>query len=373
MLAKSEKPAGSVSAFRSYVDHMDPTKFFAGWFGGVCVTALCHPFDAVKVHSQVQHMTPLKAALNLIQEGGVAAFYRGVLSPITGVGLAYAMKFGVYGNLVSHYTQIRIAAVQAEHEEMVRKRREELERQMTPWTKTWRAVVSVVTPNANEDAAVPNIDPEDMVAAMKNAGRLPFHINVGCAAAGGVAEALVMTPFEVVKLRLLTQSIFDHREYHGGFDCARQLVREGGLGKLWLGLGATVVRDVPAAVIFFGAYGTLRGALLPASHCSLSDAAGSLLAGGISGALTWTVVLPLDNIKTHMQTSRRLNGEGMLYFARQIYREGGFRGFYVSMAPALFRASFANAILLTGVETCLRFSRLLQQQQRLLPSAGLKS
>lgn len=332
--------------------------FFAGWVGGLCVTSVFHPFDSIKVHAQVTQLSAGRAAINLWSDDGLRAFYRGIASPLLGFGAAYALKFGVYGSMLGYFTQQRLEQARLQVEAELRRKREAAEREMPAWQRTWRRVLTVTGVEPGE--VVVGIDPNDLSAIMKNAGQVPFHQSVLCAAAGGAAFATVMTPFEVVKLRLITESIFEHREYHGALDCAKQLVEQGGIRKLWLGYHATLLRDVPASIIFFGTYGTLRGALLPASHLTWEDAPASLFAGAVAGATTWTLVLPLDTIKTHLQASRRCNDEGWWCFARQIYQTRGIRGFYNGVAPALVRASCAQAICMTGVETALRGAKLVR-------------
>lgn len=337
---------------------MNEANFIAGWVGGLCVTTVFHPFDSIKIHSQVTHLTAPKAALNLWMDNGLRAFYRGIASPMVGFGAAYALKFGVYGTLLGHFTRERMEQARIEYEEEIRRRKEAAEADLTRLQRRWRDLLVVA--GLERGDVIDGINPDDLSAVMKNAGQVPFHQSVLCAAAGGAAFATVMTPFEVVKLRLVTESIFEHREYAGVVDCARQLYLEGGIPKLWLGYSATLLRDIPAAVVFFGTYGLLRGALLPASHCTAEDAPASLFAGACAGAATWTTVMPLDTIKTHMQASKRCQNEGWLCFARQLYMRGGWRHFYAGFTPALLRASCAQAICMTGVETALRFSKVFQ-------------
>eukprot|EP00758_Cryptobia_borreli_P001900 Tbor_TRINITY_DN2622_c0_g1::TRINITY_DN2622_c0_g1_i1::g.17989::m.17989/K15109/SLC25A20_29, CACT, CACL, CRC1; solute carrier family 25 (mitochondrial carnitine/acylcarnitine transporter), member 20/29 len=302
--------------------------FLAGWCGGVSVLIVCHPFDTLKVRVQgasfdtrnwrtvsgsVKQPCDLvtkdtwQTLTTIYKKEGVIAFYRGMVSPIAGVGLATAAQFGVYGQVSDFIAR--------------KKYREHYER-------TW------------------------LEGHLQNVVELSIFDKVISATCGGIAYAATIAPFELVKVRLQTQVLFTHRKYFGSFDCGKKVYREGGLRKLYRGLYVTLLRDIIGSVVYFGLYGYIRQ-VLPQSENKLNIAS-TLLAGGCAGVGQWSVVFPLDTIKTRYQIAKEGTYIDWIHCARVIYRNEGFKAFYYGVTPSLIRAFVGNAVCFIGVEAALR-------------------
>lgn len=63
----------------------------------------------------------------------------------------------------------------------------------------------------------------------------------------GEALWLASYPFDVVKSRLQSDGLGKDMKYKTGMQCARDLLREGGVGAFWKGLGPTLVRAMPVS------------------------------------------------------------------------------------------------------------------------------
>ena len=75
-------------------------------------------------------------------------------------------------------------------------------------------------------------------------GRLTDARRLAAGFAAGVTEALcIVTPFEVVKIRLQQQKGLENLRYRGPVHCATTIVREEGVLRLWAGAGPTVMRN----------------------------------------------------------------------------------------------------------------------------------
>ena len=74
----------------------------------------------------------------------------------------------------------------------------------------------------------------------------------GIGAAAGVATAVLTTPLDVIKTRLMTQGAT--RQYAGVLDCARKLVAEEGAGALFKGVGPRMTWIGIGGGIFFPWY-----------------------------------------------------------------------------------------------------------------------
>lgn len=337
---------------------MQAHDFAAGWCGGIFTTVLCHPFDTVKVHCHVLHVSSPRAAFQLWHDGGFAGFYRGVSAPFLGIGLANATMFGVYGNMTAYFTRKRLEEARREYEERVRRERELAEANMNGFERAWRGVKTALGVET-KGIDIDRLDPDDFSAAMRNAGNLPIHINALCAASGAVTYATIMTPFDLVKLRLQTESMFSYRGYHGAADCARVLYRQGGMRKLWLGYTAGLIRDIPQTVICLGVYGTMRS-LLPHFECTTQDAPPMLISGAVAGIVSCAAWYPFDVIKTNVQANEWPNNQYRAV-ARHLLRTRGIVGMYLGIAPAMVRAAAQRSLVLLGVESYLKVVRLMKE------------
>ncbi len=91
--------------------------------------------------------------------------------------------------------------------------------------------------------------------------------------------------------------------YAGPMDCARQLIKTGGISSLYRGLGATFVRAIPQAGLYFMAYEFLKKAFTPADGSSLTPIR-TMTAGGLTGIINWVFMLPADVVKSRIQTGK---------------------------------------------------------------------
>ncbi len=268
-------------------------------------------------HVSPIHRNSVDCALNMYREGGLRSFYRGVAAPMAGVGIAQGAMFTVQLELRTAITNYR-------------------------GTKK-----------------------TDLSGQLQNASNLSLVDNLFCATCGAVANAVCMTPFDVIKIRLQTESMHPHRKYFGAIHCARSLYREGGVKKLFLGLHAAILRDIPGMVVWFGAYGNLRR-MLPQSqqeHHQLSSSFYAnffpvAFAGGCAGVAQVLVVHPLDTIKTRLQSAKSGTYIDALHVARDLYATQGGGAFYFGVGPALYKAFFASAACWIGVETTMKALKL---------------
>jgi solute carrier family 25 carnitine/acylcarnitine transporter 20/29 len=139
--------------------------------------------------------------------------------------------------------------------------------------------------------------------------------------------------------------------------CVKATLRENGLRGPFQGLGATILRNTPANSVYLGSFEVMKRAAcekLGVSSPADLPAWAVLGSAGLGGIMYWTVIFPVDCVKSAMQTDTIVRSQrkyrSMLQTAGELWREGGVKRFYRGFAPCLIRAAPANASMLFTVE-----------------------
>ena len=188
-----------------------------------------------------------------------------------------------------------------------------------------------------------------MVRAFCNLGpEVALSLPQLCVAGGfsALPTALVMVPSERIKCILQMQQGGKNKKYHGMVDCAQQLYKESGICGLYKGTALTLMRDIPANIVYFGIYEVVKQALT--NKASLTATA--LAAGAAAGVAFWPVALPMDTLKSRYQTAEdgRYNNIADVY--NEVVKEDGIGGLFNGMGPAMIRSAPANAVSFLGAE-----------------------
>ncbi|KAI9229987.1 MAG: mitochondrial carrier domain-containing protein [Piptocephalis tieghemiana] len=175
----------------------------AGTVGGWSQVVVGHPFDTIKVRLQTQGLGlagkefegPVECFLRTVRQEGATGLFRGIGSPLLGVGICNATLFSANENF----------------------------RRLLQWGDPQKTL---------------------SIAEMTVAGGL-----------SGIVIALVICPIELVKVRLQVQTgaaLEGGRiPYAGVTDCVRRLVQEGGMLGIYRGFHMTVLREVPSFAAYF--------------------------------------------------------------------------------------------------------------------------
>jgi solute carrier family 25 carnitine/acylcarnitine transporter 20/29 len=209
-----------------------------------------------------------------------------------------------------------------------------------------------------------------------------------CGLITGMITSLLLCPVEHVKIRLQTlqQQVFSSSSSSlsrsvSSFDVAKKLLLRssdhghGGLKGIYRGLFVTCLRQGPSFAIYFPVYHILKDVFVgnngnidinnnnnnnsnnnnknDSKYPSLSSSLwwSSALAGGLAGSLAWTIVYPIDVIKSRIQSlpmDTPSKKRSLYYIARNIYRnEGGFMTMILSrgLAVTVLRAFPVNGTI----------------------------
>ncbi|KAJ1941167.1 carnitine transporter [Linderina macrospora] len=160
-----------------------------------------------------------------------------------------------------------------------------------------------------------------------------------------------MAPMERIKCTLQVSGVNGAAAYKGPVDAAMGIVRTGGVTSLFKGTCATLLRDVPGSVAYFGAYELIKKALTnrSAGEGAISPLA-IVTAGGLAGMANWAVAIPPDVLKSRLQTAPEGKYSGVRQVFVEMMRTEGAGALFRGMGPAMLRAFPANAACFLGVE-----------------------
>ncbi|XP_069674023.1 mitochondrial basic amino acids transporter isoform X1 [Periplaneta americana] len=182
---------------------------------------------------------------------------------------------------------------------------------------------------------------------------LSSHFMAGAAA--GLVQSFVCCPMELVKTRLQLQG---QHCYNGPLHCLAQVAKTEGVRGVFRGLGTTICREVPGFGTYFLAYEFLtRSAGAPVSTAYM------LLAGGLSGTLSWVLTYPIDVVKSRLQ----VDGMGGVYKYRgfvdclkKSIQAEGYGVMIRGLNSTILRAFPTNAATFTVVTWVIRWANANQ-------------
>ncbi|KAI9782321.1 MAG: hypothetical protein M1816_001934 [Peltula sp. TS41687] len=178
--------------------------------------------------------------------------------------------------------------------------------------------------------------------------------------AAGVTEAVaVVTPMEVIKIRLQAQhhsmaDPLDIPKYRNAAHALYTVVKEEGIGAVYRGVTLTALRQGSNQAVNFTAYTQFKDFLQ--NHHQTDDLPHheTLLIGLISGAMGPLSNAPIDTIKTRLQKTPAQPGETAISrirtIARDMFRQEGFHAFYKGITPRIMRVAPGQAVTFTVYE-----------------------
>ena len=154
---------------------------------------------------------------------------------------------------------------------------------------------------------------------------------------GSVVHDVVITPTDVVKQRLQLGA------YRGPIDCLRSIYLTEGVAALYRSLPITLLLNVPYTAALVSVNEGLK------THSKLTADSNILcffLCAGIAGGAAAAVTLPLDVLRTQVQTAglHHPKSSDVKATFKRIWQVEGVRGFTRGLSPRVIQAAPAAAI-----------------------------
>ncbi|XP_069014600.1 solute carrier family 25 member 47-A [Embiotoca jacksoni] len=284
--------------------------FVSGSFAGACGVAVGYPLDTVKVRIQTQKQFTgiYHCVVSTFSKEGVHGFFKGMSLPIATVFMTSSVVFGTYRNCLQCLSQARGAG------------------------------------------SGPNTKLEVFLSGL----------------AGGIAQISVMSPGDIVKVRLQCQTESKRRggnmpkpKYHGPVHCLLSIIKEEGFMGLYRGALPLMLRDGPSYATYFLTYATICEWLTDSSTKRL-DWSVVMLAGGVAGMTGWTVGTPMDVIKARLQmdgAQETKRYKGFFHCITETVRVEGGGVFFKSLGINCLRAFPVNMVVFFTYEFLTHFLR----------------
>ncbi|OAJ36963.1 hypothetical protein, variant [Batrachochytrium dendrobatidis JEL423] len=202
--------------------------------------------------------------------------------------------------------------------------------------------------------------------------------------AGATESVLVVTPMDVVKIRLQAQhhSMTDPTDipkYRNAAHCMYVMVREEGIASLYKGVNLTVLRQGTNQAANFTVYEFLKTRL----YTLQPDVKDTLppwqtfVIGLVSGACGPLFNAPLDTIKTRIQKNPSTD-RGWTRFvniSKSIIKNEGYLAFYNGLTPRILRVAPGQAVTFMVYERVYSWVSNLSQSLQIedIQKAGLQA
>ncbi|EIM80150.1 mitochondrial tricarboxylate transporter [Stereum hirsutum FP-91666 SS1] len=169
----------------------------------------------------------------------------------------------------------------------------------------------------------------------------------------GMTEAvLAVTPSETIKTKLIDDAKRPQPQYRGLVHGTMSIVRQEGIRGIYRGLFPVMMRQGANSAIRFTTYATLKQFVQSRTRAGQQLPSGVTFGiGAIAGLVTVYTTMPLDVIKTRMQSlEARTQYRNSFHCAYRIFTEEGVRRFWTGTTPRLARLIMSGGIVFTIYE-----------------------
>ncbi|EIM21323.1 putative succinate:fumarate antiporter [Wallemia mellicola] len=286
------------------------THLIAGGVAGAAEALVCHPLDTIKVRMQLSKSRQAKGLkpLGFYQTGkyiigreSVFGLYKGLGAVLSGIVPKMAIRF-------ASFEQYKL------------------------WLGSHEGTLS------------------------------PGKVFIAGLGAGTTEAVAVVTPMEVVKIRLQSQQHsmmdpLDVPKYRNAAHALYTIVKDEGISTLYRGVSLTALRQATNQGANFTAYQQLKAvsySYQPQYNGTELPSWQTVILGLISGAAGPLTNAPIDTIKTRIQKAQKVPGETaisrLMGVATDMWKQEGVASFYKGIAPRILRVAPGQAVVFSVFE-----------------------
>ncbi|GAA95915.1 uncharacterized protein L969DRAFT_92053 [Mixia osmundae IAM 14324] len=184
-------------------------------------------------------------------------------------------------------------------------------------------------------------------------GKLTGTRSLAAGLGAGMMEALfAVTPSETIKTKLIDDQKRENPRFKGLVHGTGMIIKEEGIGGIYRGLFPVAMRQGANSAVRFSTYSTLKSFVQGNSRPGESlPGTVTFGIGAAAGLVTVYATMPLDVIKTRMQSlEARANYKNSFHCAYRIFTEEGVLRFWKGATPRLARLVLSGGIVFTTYE-----------------------
>ncbi|KAF2814285.1 mitochondrial carrier [Mytilinidion resinicola] len=223
-----------------------------------------------------------------------------------------------------------------------------------PFGKQWYAGCTTLIIGNSLKAGIRFVAFDTYKALLADAdGKVSGPANVVAGFGAGVTESLLaVTPFESIKTQLIDDRKAAKPRMRGFLHGTRIIAQEKGIRGFFQGFLPTTARQAANSAVRFSSYTALKQ--LAQSYVQPGEKLGVISTfgiGGMAGVITVYATMPLDTVKTRMQSiEARSLYKNSFSCAAKIFREEGLLTFWSGAVPRLGRLILSGGIVFTMYE-----------------------
>ncbi|PSK50443.1 hypothetical protein B9Z65_387 [Elsinoe australis] len=184
--------------------------------------------------------------------------------------------------------------------------------------------------------------------------------------AGATESLLAVTPFESIKTQLIDDRKAKTPRMNGFLHGSALIAREQGIRGFFKGFVPTTARQAANSAVRFSSYTSLKQ--LAQSYVAPGEKLGTISTfgiGGMAGVITVYATMPIDTIKTRMQSiESKSEYRNSFNCAARIFKEEGIFTFWSGALPRLARLVLSGGIVFTMYEKTMDFLDVVDPERR---------
>jgi len=330
----------------------------AGFVAGASSVGISHPLDTVKTRLQTMpgYANAFDCAKKTLKYEGIRGFYKGMAFPLASMSFYNSLVFSVYQTSLAQVCKRRYGNSEAEGSYYDIALASVGAGAVSCCLGTPIDLIKIklqVQTGSENNGKVSSKIKERILTVSEEPKKLSRSITTSSSNSKPVSV--------VTKQRLFPSTT------NGPVRAAVEIWKTEGARGFYRGATSMLIRDIPGYVVYFVPFEFFSRMLAPEGReCTYFETArNAVVAGGLSGSISWGLMHPIDTIKSRLQADSSGKYKGFVDCVKKSISHDGwkfpFRGILVNM----FRGFPQSAALFMGYEVTMKVFRGMDEEKEL--------